>query len=177
MEKKTIAMLVVSAVILILGIVFACGIGRGGEVIYQKPSPYTAERSNDYSSVQVAMSIQGDEILDAEITSSGDNDLLTDELRAQWADSIVENQSYENDVISSASLKYSADSVKEAAADIFTQAGLPTPEPAATPEPEPTPEAEAPADGAGTPADGNFHVEKTTDFSTIDVGITVEGGK
>ena len=65
MEKKTIAMLVVSAVILILGIVFACGIGRGGEVIYQKPSPYTAERSNDYSSVQVAMSIQGDEILDA----------------------------------------------------------------------------------------------------------------
>ena len=177
MEKKTIAMLVVSAVILILGIVFACGIGRGGEVIYQKPSPYTAERSNDYSSVQVAMSIQGDEILDAEITSSGDNDLLTDELRAQWADSIVENQSYENDVISSASLKYSADSVKEAAADIFTQAGLPTPEPAATPEPEPTPEAEAPADEAGTPADGNFHVEKTTDFSTIDVGITVEGGK
>ena len=177
MEKKTIAMLVVSAVILILGIVFACGIGRGGEVIYQKPSPYTAERSNDYSSVQVAMSIQGDEILDAEITSSGDNDLLTDELRAQWADSIVENQSYENDVISSASLKYSADSVKEAAADIFTQAGLPTPEPAATPEPEPTPEAEVPADGAGTPADGNFHVEKTTDFSTIDVGITVEGGK
>ena len=177
MEKKTIAMLVVSAVILILGIVFACGIGRGGEVIYQKPSPYTAERSNDYSSVQVAMSIQGDEILDAEITSSGDNDLLTDELRAQWADSIVENQSYENDVISSASLKYSADSVKEAAADIFTQAGLPTPEPAATPEPEPTPEAEAAADGAGTPADGNFHVEKTTDFSTIDVGITVEGGK
>ena len=37
MEKKTIAMLVVSAMILILGIVFACGIGRGGEVIYQKP--------------------------------------------------------------------------------------------------------------------------------------------
>ena len=179
MEKKTIAMLVVSALILILGVVFACGIGRGGEVIYQKPGPYTAERSNDYSNVQVAMTIQGDQILDAEITSSGDNDLLTDELRAQWADSIVANQSYENDVISSASLKYSADSVKEAAADIFTQAGLPTPEPAATPEPEPEPEpeAEAPADEAATPADGEFHVEKTTDFSTIDVGITVEDGK
>ncbi|MBQ3478678.1 MAG: ammonia-forming cytochrome c nitrite reductase subunit c552, partial [Clostridia bacterium] len=173
MEKKTIAMLVVSALILILGVVFACGIGRGGEVIYQKPGPYTAERSNDYSNVQVAMTIQGDQILDAEITSSGDNDLLTDELRAQWADSIVANQSYENDVISSASLKYSADSVKEAAADIFTQAGLPTPEP----EPEPEPEAEAPADEAATPADGEFHVEKTTDFSTIDVGITVEDGK
>ncbi len=177
MEKKTIAMLVVSALILILGVVFACGIGRGGEVTYQKPGPYTAERSNDYSNVQVAMTIQGDQILDAEITSSGDNDLLTDELRAQWADSIVANQSYENDVISSASLKYSADSVKEAAADIFTQAGLPTPEPAATPEPEPEPEAEAPADEAATPADGEFHVEKTTDFSTIDVGITVEDGK
>ncbi len=177
MEKKTIAMLVVSAVILVLGIVFACGIGRGGEVTYQKPSPYTAESSNDYSNVQVAMTIQGDKILDAAITSSGDNDLLNDDIRAQWAESIVANQSYENDVISSATLKYSADSVKEAAADIFTQAGLPTPEPAATPEPEPTPEAEAPADEAGTPVDGEFHVEKTTDFSTIDVGITVEGGK
>ena len=179
MEKKTIAMLVVSALILILGVVFACGIGLGGEVTYQKPGPYTAERSNDYSNVQVAMTIQGDQILDAEITSSGDNDLLTDELRAQWADSIVANQSYENDVISSASLKYSADSVKEAAADIFTQAGLPTPEPAATPEPEPEPEpeTEGPVDEAATPVDGEFHVEKTTDFSTIDVGVTVEDGK
>ncbi len=173
MEKKTIAMLVVSAVILILGVVFACGIGRGGEVTYQKPGPYTAERSNEYSNVQVTMTIQGDQILDAEITSSGDNDLLTDELRAEWADAIVVNQSYENDVISSASLKYSADSVKEAAADIFTQAGLPTPEPAATPEPE----AEAPSEEAAALADGNFHVTKETDFSTIDVGITVEGGK
>ena len=179
MEKKTIAMLVVSALILILGVVFACGIGRGGELTYQKPGPYTAERSNDYSNVQVAMTIQGDKILDAAITSSGDNDLLNDDIRAQWAESIVANQSYENDVISSASLKYSADSVKEAAADIFTQAGLPTPEPAATPEPEPEPEpeAEAPADEAATPADGEFHVEKVTDFSTIDVGITVEGGR
>ena len=179
MEKKTIAMLVVSAVILILGVIFACGIGRGGEVTYQQPGPYTAESSNDFSNVQVAMTIQGDEILDAAITSSGDSDLLTDELRAQWADSIVANQSYENDVISSASLKYSADSVKEAAADIFTQAGLPTPEPAATPEPEPEPEneAEAPSDETAIPIDGEFHVEKTTDFSTIDVGITVEDGK
>ena len=179
MEKKTIAMLVVSAVILILGVIFACGIGRGGEVTYQKPSPYTAESSNDYSNVQVAMTIQGDEILDAAITSSGDSDLLTDDLRAEWAQSIVDNQSYENDVISSATLKYSAASVKEASADIFTQAGLPTPEPAATPEPEPEsePEPEAPADEAVTLADGNFHVEKTTDFSTIDVGITVDGGK
>ncbi len=177
MEKKTIAMLAVSAVILVLGVVFACGIGRGGEVIYQQPGPYTAQSSNQYSDVQVAMTIQGDQILDAAITSSGDSDLLTDELRAEWADSIVANQSYENDVISSASLTSSPDSVKAAAADIFTQAGLPTPEPAATPEPEPTPEAEAPADGAAVLADGNFHVEKTTDFSTIDVGITVEGGK
>ena len=179
MEKKTIAMLVVSAVILILGVIFACGIGRGGEVTYQQPGPYTAESSNDFSNVQVAMTIQGDEILDAAITSSGDSDLLTDDLRAEWAQSIVDNQSYENDVISSATLKYSAASVKEASADIFTQAGLPTPEPAATPEPEPEsePEPEAPADEAVTLADGNFHVEKTTDFSTIDVGITVDGGK
>ena len=49
MEKKTIAKLAVSAVILILGVVFACGIGRGGEVKYQKPGPYTAESTNDYS--------------------------------------------------------------------------------------------------------------------------------
>ena len=57
MEKKTIAMLVVSAVILILGIVVACGIGRGGEVTYQKPGPYTAESSNDNDFLNFILSL------------------------------------------------------------------------------------------------------------------------
>ena len=182
MEKKTIVKLCVAGVIALLVIAFACGIGRGGKVDYQIPGPYTAESTNNFSTVQVAMTIQGDQITDAVITSSGDSDLLNDETRAEWAESIVANQSYENDVISSATLTYSAASVKEAAADIFAQAGLPTPEPAATPEPEPEtePEAEGEAepegDAAGGLTDGEYAVQKTTDFSTIDVGITVENG-
>ena len=177
LDKNTIIKLAVSALILIVGIVLACGIGRGGVVNYQKPAPLTAERSNEFSNVKVSMNIRDGQIFDASITSSGASDLLTDELRAEWAQSIVDNQSYENDVISSATLKYSADSVKEAAADIFAQAGLPTPEPAATAEPEPEPEPEAPANEGGSLTDGVYAVEKTTDFSTINVELTVEGGK
>jgi len=179
MEKKNIAKLSVSAVALIAAVLFACGIGRGGTVNYQLPGPYAAEATNDFSTVRVEMTVEGEKITDCAITSSGDSDLLTDDIRAEWAQSIVDNQSYENDVISGATLAFSAASVKEAAADIFTQAGLPLPEPAAAPEPEETAgdTTEAPAEEEGVPADGDFHVETTTDFSTIDVGITVEGGK
>ena len=176
MEKKTITKICLSALILIAAVILACAIGRNGRVTYQMPSPYAAEAKNDYSTVQVEMTVQEGNINDCAIKSSGENDLLTDDLRAEWAQSIVDSQSYENDVISGATLVYSAASVKEAAKDIFTQAGLPVPEPAATPEPEPEPEAEAPAGGNGTEAD-TCAVEKTTDFSTINVALTVEGGK
>ena len=59
----------------------------------------------------------------------------------------------------------------------MVQAGLrePAPEPEPTAEPEPEPEPEAGTE-AGAYVDGEYTVQKTTDFSTIDVGITVENG-
>ena len=173
MEKRTIVRLSISAVIAVAAVIFACGIGRGGRVEYQLPGPYAAESTNDFSTVKVEMTVQDGAIADCAITSSGDSDLLNEETRSAWAQSIVEAQSYETDAISSSTLTYSAASVKEAARDIFTQAGLPLPEPAATPEP--TPEPEAPREAAAL-TDGTYQVQKTTDFSTIDLSLTVEGG-
>ena len=72
LDKNTIIKLAVSALILIVGIVLACGIGRGGVVNYQKPAPLTAERSNEYSNVKVSMNIRDGQIFDASITSSGE---------------------------------------------------------------------------------------------------------
>ncbi len=179
MEKKTIFKLAVAGVIAILAIVFGSGLIGGKPLTYQLPTPYTARSVNNFSTVDVAMTVQSGQITDCTITSSGDSDLLNDELRAQWAESIVANQTAENDVISGATLVYSAASVKEAANDIMVQAGLkePEPEPTAEPEPEPEPEPEGPgAESAGDYVDGTYTVEKKTDFSTIDVGITVENG-
>ncbi len=181
MEKKTIFKLAVAVVIAVLAIVFGSGLIGGKPLTYQMPAPYTAQSVNNFSTVDVTMTVQSGKITDCKIESSGDSDLLNDELRAQWADSIVANQTAENDVISGATLTYSAASVKEAANDIMVQAGLkePEPEPTAEPEPQPEPAAEPEgqgAEGAGAYVDGEYTVQKTTDFSTIDVGITVENG-
>ncbi len=183
MEKKTIVRLVVVGLAIILTTVFACGLTKGGPVTYQIPGPYTAESTNNFSTVQVEMTIQDEKITDCAITSSGESDLLNDSIRAEWAQSIVDNQTAENDVISGATLVYSAASVQEASNDILVQAGLR--EPSAEPEPEAEPEAEPkPAGIEAEPAeteaaalnDGTYTVQKTTDFSTIDVEITVENG-
>ena len=177
LDTKTWAKLGVSAVLVVLAIILGCGIGRGGRVDYQIPGPYTAERANDFSTVRVAMTVDGDRITDCEIATEGASDLMTDELRQAWAQSIVDNQSADNDVISGATLTYSAASVREAVDDIMVQAGLKeAAEPTAAPEPTESPEpaeAEAPA---GDLIDGTYSVQKTTDFSEIDVSLTVAGG-
>ena len=183
MEKKTIVKLCASGVAVLLATGFSLGIGRGGEVNYQLPGPYTAESTNQFSTVKVEATIQNEKITDCSISSSGDSDLLNDALRQEWAQSIVDSQSADNDVISGATLTYSAASVKEATDDILVQAGLKDasevaqapaePEPEAEPEAETEPETEAKAAGL---KDGTYTVQKTTDFSTIDIEITVEGG-
>ena len=192
MDKKTIVRLVVVGLALILTTVFACGLTKGGPVTYQIPGPYTAESTNNFSTVQVEMTIQDEKITDCAITSSGDSDLLNDSIRAEWAQSIVDNQTAENDVISGATLVYSAASVQEAANDILVQAGLR--EPTAEAEPAETDTEGGEAEGADAETgeadigeaappteaaalnDGTYTVQKTTDFSTIDVEITVENG-
>ena len=187
MEKTTIFKLGVSAVLLILAVVFASGLIGGKPVSYQNPGPYTAERTNQFSTVKVDAIIEGGRITDCVITSSGDNDLMTDATREEWASAIVEDQSADVDAITSASLVYSAGSVKEAVDDILVQAGLkePSEEPAEAPVEEPTEEpveepaeepTEAPAE-AGAYADGTYSAERTNQFSTVKVDATIEGGR
>ena len=187
MEKTTIFKLGVSVVLLILAVVFASGLIGGKPVSYQNPGPYTAESTNQFSTVKVDAIIDGGRITDCEITSSGESDLMTDAIREEWAAAIVEGQSADVDAITSASLVYSAGSVKEAVDDILVQAGLkePSEEPAEAPVEEPTEEpveepaeepTEAPAE-AGAYADGTYSAERTNDFSTVKVDATIEGGK
>ncbi|MBR1822314.1 MAG: FMN-binding protein, partial [Clostridia bacterium] len=180
MEKKTIFKLCVSAVILILAVVFASGIIGGKQVTYQVPGPYTAESTNQFSTVKVDMIIEGDRITDCVITSSGDSDLMTDDIRSEWAQAIVDAQSADADAITGATLTYSAASVQEAVNDILVQAGLREPGAAAEAEPaesaaEPTDEAETAE--AGAYADGTYTAQSVNDFSTVDVEMTIEGGK
>ncbi len=83
---------------------------------------YTAEAVNDFSTVDVYAAVRGGLIDDCVISSSGDNDLLTDELRSEWAKAVVESQSADTDAITGASLTFSAASVKEAVDDILARA-------------------------------------------------------
>ena len=124
MQKKTIVKTVASVAILGLSVWGASGLVGGHDVTYQIPGPYSAENTNDFSTVKVDMTIKGETITDCAITSSGDADLLTDEIRTQWADAIVEAQSAATDAITGASLTYSAGSVKACVDDILVQAGL-----------------------------------------------------
>ena len=189
MEKKTITKLVASAAILGLSVWGASGLVGGHDVSYQKPGPYTAEATNDFSTVQVDMTIKGQEITDCAITSSGDNDLMTDAIRQEWAQAIVDAQSADTDVITGASLKFSAASVKECVGDILVQAGIKDASEIEAPAEEPAEEApaeveepateegaDAPAE-AGAYADGSYSAENTNQFSTVKVDATIEGGK
>ena len=192
MEMKTICKLGAAGAIVVASVLFGCGIIGGGEVKYQLPGPYVAESTNNFSTVRVEATVQGDKITDCVITSSGESDLLNDATRQEWAEAIVEAQSADTDVITGASLTYSAASVKEAVDDILVQAGIrdaseivpletePETEGAEArdttePETEAEPEAEA-VTGAGGYVDGTYRVQKATDFSTIDVEIAVENG-
>ena len=55
------------------------------------------------------------------IISSGEQDLLTDELRAEWAKAILESGSATPDAVTGATLKVSAQSVQEAVEEILAK--------------------------------------------------------
>ena len=130
MNKEQIAKTCVSAAAVLLTGAYACGLFSGGSMTYQTPKidrrvkdgVYSAQKTNNFSTVRVDMTIENRAIADCEITSFGDGDLLTDEIRASWAQAIVDSQSAAPDAITGATLVFSAGSVQEAVEDILLQA-------------------------------------------------------
>ena len=83
---------------------------------------YTSAQNSGFSTVTVTMTFSEDAITDCKITSSGDQDFLTDEVRETWAKAIVEAQSSEVDAVTSSTLSFSVQAVKDAVAEILEQA-------------------------------------------------------
>ena len=122
---------------------------------------YSAEKTNAFSTVRVDVNVAEGMIADCAISSSGGpQDLLTDEIRQNWAAAIVESQSASPDAVTGATLTFSAGSVREAMLDILAQAaGAEETVPAIAPEPaapaEENPAAEEPAAPAETTDDAS----------------------
>ena len=109
---------------------------------------YRAVKQNDFSVITVIASTKNGELTDVKILSEGEDgkDLLTDEIRENWAKAILESGSASPDVITGASLKFSAASVQEAMTEILGQiSGKGTEAPAEEKPEEGKPE-ETPAD-------------------------------
>ena len=85
---------------------------------------YTSGRStkeNDFSKVTVTIGAKNGQITSCKIQSEGDQDLLTDEIRDEWARAIVESNSATPDAITGSTLKFSAQSVQDAVTEILAQ--------------------------------------------------------
>ena len=158
---------------------------------------YLSEKETNFSTIRVMISTKNDEITDCTITSeakSEGSDFLTDEIKADWAKAIVENQTAETEAITGATLQFSVGAVKEAVAEIRQQmSGEPAAEtPAAEQPAEEKPAEEQPAEKpaeeqpAETPAKteegnasagqvyGTYLSEKETNFSTIRVTVSTK---
>ena len=85
---------------------------------------YSATKETNFSSITVVISTERGKITACTITSEGENDYLTDEIRKAWAKEIVEHQTAETDAITGASLTYSAGAVQEAVAEILEKASI-----------------------------------------------------
>jgi len=147
--------------------VYATGLFAGEERIYGIPKidpraqdgTYSAQKTNNFSTVRVDMTIEKRAIKDCKISSFGEGDLMTDEIRTAWGDAVVESQDIAPDAITGATLTFSAASAREAMEDIMAQAvGEKEPEPIEDPVParpaetEPREETPVPAEPAAAEA-------------------------
>ena len=82
---------------------------------------YRAEAENAFSKVTVIASAKNGQLTNVKIFSEGEEgkDLLTDAIREEWAKAILESGSAAPDVITGATLKFSAGSVQEAAEKVL----------------------------------------------------------
>ena len=163
MDKKAIGKAVVSAVALAAAAGGMLGLFSGNEPLTYSTKAataaalldpavqdgvYAAESTNNFSTVGAELTIADRRITDVKITSSGDADLMTDEIRSAWAASILEAQSAENDVITGATLVYSAESVQDAVRQALAKAAgeVPAAEQSAVTAEEQTEVSAAPAE-------------------------------
>ena len=117
---------------------------------------YRVTKENAFSKVTVIASAKNGKLTDVQITSEGEEgkDLLTDEIRNEWAKAILESGSAAPDAITGATLTYSAGSVQEAMTEILDKMnGTGTEETA--PAAEETPATEAPAEKPAEATSGN----------------------
>lgn len=83
---------------------------------------YTAAKNATFATVTVEMTFSEDAITACKISSSGDQDLMTADMREKMAAAIVEGQSADVDAVTSSTLSFSVQAVKEAVDDILAQA-------------------------------------------------------
>ena len=95
----------------------------------EKPVPvyagYRTDRENDFSKITVIATTKSGKLTDVKILSAGEQDLLTDAIREEWAKAILESGSAAPDAITGATLKISAQSVQEAVEEILSKAAVP----------------------------------------------------
>lgn len=68
------------------------------------PGTYSASKTISYSEIGVSMTFDANSITACEITSSGEQDLLTDDKKTAMAKAIVEGQSADVDAVTSCTL-------------------------------------------------------------------------
>ena len=113
------------------GLLTACGDkAASGSVAASAAGTYTvgtysatATGINTATPVTVTMTFSEDAITDCKITSSGNDDLMKDDLRSSMAAAVVESQGDTSvDAITSSTLSFSVKAVQEAVADCIAQA-------------------------------------------------------
>ena len=80
------------------------------------------EKENQFGKVTVIAYIRDGKIASCKIIPEGENNFLKEETAAEWAKAIVESGSAKPDVISGATLTFSAGSVTEAMTEIMDTA-------------------------------------------------------
>ena len=92
-----------------------------GDAVYT-PGTYTGTATG-IGEVKVTMTFSEDAITDCKITSSGNDDLMKDDLRSSMAAAVVDSQGDTSvDAITSSTLSFSVKAVQEAVADCIAQA-------------------------------------------------------
>ena len=85
---------------------------------------YRVEKENAFSKITVIASARNGMLTSMKILSEGEEgkDLLTDEIKEEWAKAVLESQSAAPDAVTGATLAYSAASVQEAVTEVLDKA-------------------------------------------------------